>query len=307
MIALRNSAALILAAISLIVSGFLLLNRPDPEAVSQAIGASQDSADAQAVIEELQANLRGLTEDLDYLKRSVGEVGPGPAGPEGEDPGNVDESGEGPPAFASIDERLRNLEGSLNRLQSNYDGISIEASSAERAEIFASEEGAIKADEYFEAGKYSIAAEGYLTYYKNHPDDPDSRAILQRARGAYGRAGYSDMAMWVQEEMLRLYPETRSTDLKTLAAMKKTAGDYDAAVAHAAESAELTENPQERLWTRLYWAWYKELRDGASGGLDAYSEVQREIEEAGFSDHRLNERAQEKIEEIQKQIAAGGR
>jgi tetratricopeptide (TPR) repeat protein len=193
---------------------------------------------------------------------------------------------------------------SLAKLRSNYEGISIEGASEERARIFASPQGALKADEYFEAGKYSIAAEGYLTYLRHNPEDPDDRSIMGRARNSYQRAGYSDMAIWVQEQMMENFPESRVNDLQQLAAMEKEAGLLDDAISHAAESAELDNNTQSKMWTRLYWAWYHQLRDGPAAGLDAYRQVQQEIISAGFDDHRLNERASEKIAEIKKELAA---
>ena len=38
--------------------------------------------------------------------------------------------------------------------------------------------------------------------------------------------------------------------------IEKNAGFYDRAVEHLALAAELAANPEERLWKRLYWAWY---------------------------------------------------
>lgn len=303
--AFRDRAALVLAVISLAVSGFLLLRWPNSQPASADSSASGDLAASEEAVAELQASIKWLSSDLRDLKRAVGDIQPDPATAGSEADGEGDEEGpdNSPPPFASIDERLQNLEGSLARLRSNYEGISIEGASAERAELFASAEGALKADEYFEAGKYSIAAEGYLTFLRNHPDDPDGRNILQRARGAYQRAGYRDLAIWVQEEMLKSFPEHRVADLKQLAQMEKTAGNYDAAIAYAAESASLETDAQSRLWTRLYWAWYNELGGGAPAGLDAYLEVQQEITNAGFADHKLNARAQQKIDELRNRMA----
>ena len=112
------------------------------------------------------------------------------------------------------------------------------------------------------------------------------------------------MVIWVQELMMENFPEGRVNDLQRLAAMKKEAGMLDDAISHSAESADLDTNGQSKLWTRLYWAWYNQLRDGPSAGLDAYREVQQEIIDAGFDDHRLYERSQEKIAELEKEMAA---
>ena len=50
---------------------------------------------------------------------------------------------------------------------------------------------------------------------------------------------------------------------------EKSSGDYNAAVRHAAEAAELASNPEDRLWRRSYWAWYVMLRDGRAAGVTA--------------------------------------
>jgi len=292
---IRNLAALIVAAMSLAISGFLYLNRSGPAGTAEGIPAGAGSL-SQPDADELRRTLTSLSEDLGELKMTIGDI---------EAPGEEAPGEDAPSEFASIDERLQALESNIARLQSAYNGISLEEASAERTALFKSKDGAVKADEYFEAGKFSIAAEGYMAYYNSHPDDPDARNILDRARKAYQKAGYSDLAMWVQEEMISIFPEDNRQDLMRLAAMQKTAGNYEEAIARAAQAADLATNPQERLWDRLYWAWYNELQHGPAGGLNAYLEVQQEIQAAGIGDdHRLNERAQEKIEELRQQLNA---
>lgn len=64
-------------------------------------------------------------------------------------------------------------------------GVDLEAASAKRDEIFAGSKGALKAAEYYEADKYAVAAEGYLTLLRAHPDHPEDRSIVERAHRIY--------------------------------------------------------------------------------------------------------------------------
>ena len=302
---LRDRFALLIATISLIVSLVLVVNRPESATQGKTGAAEKELAEAKRELAEMRELVGRATVDLEDLRHAIGAIQPAAQSTtetDGDNPLNEDDESATP--FVSIDQRLGNLEMSLAKLRSNYEGISIEGASGERAKLFASTEGALKADEYFEAGKFSIAAEGYLTYLRHNPDDPDGRNIMGRARRSYQRAGYDDMAIWVQEQVLENFPESRTVDLKQLAEMKKSAGRYDEAISHAAESADLDTNAQSKLWTRLYWAWYNQLRDGPAAGLDAHRQVQQEIIDAGFDDHRLYERSQEKIAELEKELAA---
>jgi len=202
---------------------------------------------------------------------------------------------------APTEARLRVLEKSMAELRAAMDGVSLERASADRAALFAAEEGYLKADEYFEAGKYAIAGEGYLTFVQHHPNHPDLRGILKKARDAFLKANYSDKAFWVHEEMMKQFPQHRSNDLWEQAQLEKSSGDYAAAVKHAQESPELATNPEERLWRRSYWAWYVMLRDGNAAGVAALRQVQQEIAAGGFPEtHRLAVKAREKLLEWQK-------
>ncbi|HYF33736.1 MAG TPA: hypothetical protein VD994_00490, partial [Prosthecobacter sp.] len=169
----------------------------------------------------------------------------------------------------NLEQRIAALEAKVKVLQDALNGVSIEKASAERQAMFAADEGYLKADEYFEAGKYAIAGEGYLTFLQNHPEHADAREVMKKARDAFLRAGYKDKAFWVHEEMMKTFPKHQAGDLWEQAQLEKEAGLYDRAVDHAAQAAELAPNPEERLWRRLYWAWYVQLRDGSTAGIAA--------------------------------------
>ena len=201
-----------------------------------------------------------------------------------------------------MEQRLARLESAITQLQHAFDGVSIEKASAERQALFAADEGYLKADEYFEAGKFGIAGEGYLTFLKHHPKHADAREVMKKARDAFLKAGYKDKGFWVHEEMMKEFPAQQSADVWELAVLEKEAGLYDRAVNHAAQAAELASNAEERLWRRLYWAWYVQLRDGAPAGIAALQQVQQEIATSGVTNPKLVENAAKRMQEWQQQI-----
>lgn len=199
--------------------------------------------------------------------------------------------------------RVVALEKSLTALQSAMDGVSLERASVERSELFAGEDGYVKADEYFEAGKFMIAGEGYLTFVQSNPGHPDTREVMKKARDAFLKAGYKDKAFWVQDEMMKAFPDHMAADVEELAVLEKNAGMYDRAVEHMAQAADLAGSVEERLWKRLYWAWYVQLRDGAAAGITALEQVQREIAASGVRNPKLEENASRRMREWQEQLS----
>jgi TolA-binding protein len=198
--------------------------------------------------------------------------------------------------------RVAALERNVKELQSAMDGVSVEKASADREAQFASDEGYVKANEYFEAGKFAIAGEGFITFVKNHPNHPDTREVMKKARDSFVKAGYNDKAFWVQEEMMKAFPDHMAADVHELAVIEKNAGMYDRAAQHMAQAAELAKTPEDRLWKRLYWAWYVQMRDGNPAGIAALQQVQREIATSGVKNPKLDEHAATRMREWQQQM-----
>jgi TolA-binding protein len=266
-----------------------------PQKGSALSSGSKDLAELDRMVQDLRSQVA----QLKNAERSLPASRSGAAQAATGEPtaGATSGASNGP---GSMEQRLRSLEGVVAALQSAMEGVSIEKASAERQALFAAEEGYLKADEYFEAGKYAIAGEGYLTFIQNHPDHADTREIMKKARDAFLKAGYKDKAFWVQEEMNKRFPQYAATDIWEQAHLEKEAGRYNEAVLHAAQAAELTANIEERLWRRLYWAYFVELRDGTAAGIAAYLQVQQEIAASGVTNPRLIARAQEKLLELQR-------
>jgi len=271
--------------VNFVLSGYLLLrDQPPRESVVQVSEGGDLAALEQAVVE-----LRRQLEELRNLPLS---------GSRAAEQNGVDDRDE-------LKARLREIERSIAGLESAMAGVDLEAASVKRGELFRGADGDVKASEYFEAGKYASAGEGYLTFLAANPDHPEHRSIVERARQAFVRAGNLDKALAVQQEMMEMYPDMRSGDLMTLARLQKDSGSYAAAAQSAKDSAELV-NDSSKYWNLLYSAWYTQLGDGLAAGLAAHRDVQRQINGAGLADSKMAERVQEKIAEIENQIAAEG-
>jgi tetratricopeptide (TPR) repeat protein len=206
-------------------------------------------------------------------------------------------------SVGAMEQRIAMLEQQVKSLQQALSGVSLEKASADRQRLFASEEGYLKADEYAAAGQHAIAGEGYLTFLQNHPQHPDARDVMKKARDSFLKAGYKDKAFWVHEEMMKANPQHQLADMEELAHVEKDAGRYDRAMEHMAQAAQLDPDVGSRLWKRMYWAWFVRLQNGNAAGIDALTQVQREIATSGINSAKLNERVQQQMGEMQQQLA----
>jgi len=294
---MKNRSLLIpgLLVSNLVFSGYLLVSRDSAPVDHRAVVRKEVAKTDDDTLDEI-AKLHSLVSEL---RDQVGVV----SAPGGEGSRVHPEDNEEGRRLAA---RLKSMENSLAALEMAMEGVDIEAASEKRDELFKGVDGDVKAAEYFEAGKYALAGEGYLTFLATHPTHPQHRSIVQRARQAFMRAGNVDKAIAVHEEFMELYPENRPSDLMTLAHMQKESGDFGAAAQSAQDSADLV-NDSSKYWNLLYSAWYTQLGDGLSAGLTAHRDVQQQINAAGFSDSKMADRVQEKIAEIESQMAAEGK
>jgi hypothetical protein len=252
-----------------------------------APGVQRSSGVASAGDQGVRAELIRLQRELDLMKSEAAAAATAAA-----------KSGE------EASKRLKAIEAEMARLGKLAEVVAPAQSAESRAELFSAEDGYVKADEFFELEKFVIAGEGYLTFLQNHPDHPDAHDIMKRARNAFQRAGYTDKAFWVQQEMIKAFPQQQAADLMELAMMEKDARRYDDAINHAAESAAMAANDEDRFWRLLYRAWYIELRDGPEASLTAYREVQSMINAAGYDQKGPGNRARDRIADLEKRIAA---
>lgn len=202
-----------------------------------------------------------------------------------------------------MEQRVATLEAQVKSLQQALAGVNLEKAAAERNLLFAAEEGYLKADEYAAAGQHAIAGEGYLTFLQKHPQHPDARDVMKKARDAFLKAGYKDKAFWVHDEMMKANPQHQPADIEELAYLEKEAGRYGAAAEHMAQAAQLDPNVESRLWKRLYWAYYMQLGNGNEAGVEAVRLVQQEIAASGVTNPLLHQRAREHLIEWQQQLS----
>lgn len=279
----------ILVSANLVVTGFLLTNRTAEFSAER--NTPQASKAPPSEVAQLAHRLNTIqsqfAQSLNEIAANAGTTAEGYAEQDG---------------FASLANRLNDMEQSIERLQDSMSGIDMQKSSEDRAKLFATENGHLRADEYFEAGKFAIAGEGYLKFLEAHPDHADHKNILQRAQRSFSRAGYHEKAIWAQEELIRIYPQNKGEALMDLAKLEMSAGRYSDAIGHAEESAA-NDSTTQRYWSLLYAAYYTELEHGAQAGLDYYRKVSDQIDSAGLGEERLGERAQERIDALARQVA----
>lgn len=272
---------------NLALTGLLLNERGKENSGKSKVGTDSppitDHSEVRGELEALRSELVSLRDEVELIR------------------GNSS----APSGDPRIKNRLAMLEKMMGEVEEKLNGPSVEELAAERMEQFKAEDGFLKAAEYFEAGKYELAGQGYLTFLAAHPDHPEHRSLVKKARQAFAAAGNLDRAIAVQEELMEIYPENKAGDLMDLAKLQQQAGKYQEAAENAASSAELT-NDSSKYWNLLYSAWYTQLGEGLDAGLTAHREVEAQITAAGHGDGKLGERVREKIAEIEREQARQG-
>ncbi len=208
-----------------------------------------------------------------------------------------------PDAVDALGQRVDSLEQALGDLRAEVAAIGDSAIAQAAQADFAADDGFVHADRLSEAGKHSLAAEGYIEFLENNAEHPDFHDIAHRARRELLRAGYVDRALDLQKALIERYPEYQEQNYSTLAMMEKNAGRYGDAIEHLTESINRTTHTETRLWRLMYRAWYIQLRDGDAAGLTAYRDVDRTRQELGVTTGKIPGKIAEKIEQIEKRLA----
>ncbi len=262
-------------------------------------GARFESGDPDGA--RLLEAIAALRKDVDSLSNEVARR-PAPVAAAGgaPDPAPADESA----LAARLDqviERLDALEKSLATIRDVNEELAVARLREKREEQFRSEDGYTVADELLEEKKYALGANGILTFLDAHPDDPDARDLMRKARDAFLRAGYGEKALWLQGEIMSRYPEHRGADLYGLAMMEKQLRKFDDAMRHIEESIELASRDQDRMNRMFYRAYLIHQRDGDEAGLAAYREVERVATTAGI--RTPAEEAGKRAKQIEERLA----
>ena len=266
---------------SLGLSIISLQRRSSPEAPS-----SDGAPHLQESITQVQGSLAMLQQEVDQLKKTP--ILPTTTNAE------------------MATERLEALESGLATIQNHLKTLDFGEATAEREALFRGEFGYEQADELASLGNHALAGNGYLHFLEAHPDHPDARDIMQKAREAYLKAGYRDKASWVQSQLMERYPERVADDAYKMALMLKQEKRYDEALEFIDQAAGAASNDVERLWRLSYRAFLIQQRDGNTAGVDAFRELERQINSANLTDDKLGEHARERIADLEKRVAQQG-
>ena len=184
--------------------------------------------------------------------------------------------------FDEVVERLERLDKTLGAMKDVEAELAAAELREKRQERFRAEDGYMLADELLAEKQFAVGANGILSFLEAHPDHPDARDLLRKARDAFLQAGYGEKALWLHGEIMKRYPEHRGQDLYSLAMLERKLKKYDEALGHIEESVELARTDQDRLNRLFYRAYLIHQRDGDAAGLDAYREVERQSTAAGI-------------------------
>ncbi len=176
--------------------------------------------------------------------------------------------------------RLKKLENS--GITANADIDTFIEQRKERQKLFQAEDGHIFAQELLADKKFAMAANGILTFLEAHPDHPDTQDLMRKARDGFRNSGYLDKALWLQEEIMKKFPEHHAGDLHILSIMKRRMKKYDEALKHIDESVHRANTDDERLNRLFFRAELINEIHGDEAGLEAYREVQKKATQVGM-------------------------
>jgi hypothetical protein len=214
------SKALVALLIAVVVAG----NAVTITLLVRGRGSGPESGVARSEREDARAPLleaiTALREDLARLASQMAARPEPAAAAAGGREGKADDAPGGPAAGArpagieEVIERLERLETALTAMKDVKEELAAAKLRAMREEEFRAEDGYTLADELLAQKQFAVAANGILTFLDAHPDHPDARDLMTKARDAFLEAGYGDKALWLQEEIMKKSPESRGADLR---------------------------------------------------------------------------------------------
>ncbi len=280
-----NTARLIWVLVFLVVANLglsihLLTREPTPSA---APGLGRSDAESTGDVGENFASLQNAVQKLSNEVETLAARG----------------------ADEEMGERIAAVESGLEQVRKSIENLDFKKISEERNEIFRGELGYEKADEFMEAGAFAVAGNGYLQFLEANPEHPDARNIMHRARDAFARAGYNEKALWVQEEVIKNFPEFAGRDKYVMAMMLRKARRYDEALAQMEESVDLAKNDTERINRAFYRAYLIHQRDGNHAGVQAYRDLSKDIAQVGFTDQNVGKETLKRIADLESRLANG--
>jgi len=193
--------------------------------------------------------------------------------------------------------RLESLEKSIAGKREVSDELALLKLREKLQEQYRADDGFAIAEELLAQGKFAAGGNGILTFLESHPDHPDTQDLMRRARSAFEQSGNLDKALWLQQEIMKKFPEHRGGDLHLLALLEKRMKKQDDALQHFNESVDLAVTEQERITRLLSRAELVHELNGDSAGLEAYREVERLAKAAGIESAAEARKRADRIEE----------
>jgi tetratricopeptide (TPR) repeat protein len=193
--------------------------------------------------------------------------------------------------------RLESLEKSIAGKNEVSDELALLKLREKLQEQYRADDGFAIAEELLAQGKFAAGGNGFLTFLESHPDHPDTQDLMRRARSAFEQSGNLDKALWLQQEIMKKFPEHRGGDLHLLALLEKRMKKQDDALQHFNESVDLAVTDQERINRLLSRAELVHELNGDSAGLEAYREVERLAKAAGIESADEARKRADRIEE----------
>ena len=193
--------------------------------------------------------------------------------------------------------RLESLEKSIAGKNEVSDELALLKLREKLQEQYRADDGFAIAEELLAQGKFAAGGNGILTFLESHPDHPDTQDLMRRARSAFEQSGNLDKALWLQQEIMKKFPEHRGGDLHLLALLEKRMKKQDDALQHFNESVDLAVTDQERINRLLSRAELVHELNGDSAGLEAYREVERLAKAAGIESAAEARKRADRIEE----------
>jgi tetratricopeptide (TPR) repeat protein len=197
--------------------------------------------------------------------------------------------------------RLESLEKSIAGKNEVSDELALLKIREKLQEQYRADDGFAIAEELLAQGKFAAGGNGILTFLESHPDHPDTQDLMRRARSAFEQSGNLDKALWLQQEIMKKFPEHRGGDLHLLALLEKRMKKHDDALQHFNESVDLAATDQERINRLLSRAELVQELNGDSAGLEAYREVERLAKAAGIE---AADEARKRADRIEERAAA---
>ena len=197
--------------------------------------------------------------------------------------------------------RLESLEKSIAGKNEVSDELALLKLREKLQEQYRADDGFAIAEELLAQGKFAAGGNGILTFLESHPDHPDTQDLMRRARSAFEQSGNLDKALWLQQEIMKKFPEHRGGDLHLLALLEKRMKKQDDALQHFNESVDLAVTDQERINRLLSRAELVHELNGDSAGLEAYREVERLAKAAGIESA---DEARKRADRIEQRAAA---